>query len=107
MAEFFSVGGGKRKLGSSCYPPGVAQAVLEPVRAVLVTDLEARHRFQRLLRKHRYLGGLKALGEQLYYAAVDTCQAPPFGDRSLHALARSAAKAAAISNRFLIRHGRK
>jgi len=38
---------------------------------VLVTDPEERRRFQRLLGKHHYLGGLKAVGEQLYYAAID------------------------------------
>ncbi len=36
-----------------------------------VTGTEERRRFQKLLRKHHYLGGLKAVGEQLYYAAVD------------------------------------
>jgi hypothetical protein len=61
----------KRKLWSSDHPPEVAQVVLEEVRVVLVTDLEERRRFQRLLCKHHYLGGLKAVGEQLYYAAVD------------------------------------
>ena len=38
---------------------------------MLVTDLEERRRFQRLLCKHHYLGGLRAVGEQMYYAAVD------------------------------------
>jgi hypothetical protein len=37
----------------------------------LVTERTERRRFQRLLEKHHYLGGLKAVGEQLYYAAVD------------------------------------
>jgi hypothetical protein len=30
-----------------------------------------RRRFQRLLQQHHYLGGLKPVGEQMYYAAVD------------------------------------
>jgi hypothetical protein len=48
-----------------------AQALLEQVHIVLVTGTEERRRFQKLLRKHHYLGGLKAVGEQMYYAAVD------------------------------------
>lgn len=44
---------------------------LEKVQVVPVTDKEERRQFQRLLRKHHYLGGLKAVGEQMYYAAVD------------------------------------
>jgi hypothetical protein len=44
---------------------------LEQVRVVLVTGVEERRRFQTLLRKHHYLGGLRAVGEQMYYAAVD------------------------------------
>ena len=47
------------------------QVLLEEVRVVLVTEPEERRRFQRLLRKHHYLGGLKAVGEQMYYAAID------------------------------------
>jgi hypothetical protein len=38
---------------------------------VLVTGTEERRYFQKLLRKHHYLGGLRAVGEQIYYAAVD------------------------------------
>ncbi len=66
---------GPRDSRSSYHPPAVAQSVLEQVWVVLVTDLEARRRFQRMLRKHRYLDGLKAVGEQLYYAAVDAWHA--------------------------------
>lgn len=33
--------------------------------------MEGRRQCQRLLRKHHYLGGLKAIGEQMCYAAVD------------------------------------
>jgi len=36
----------------------------------MVTAKE-RRRAQQLLRKHHYLGGLKAVGEQMCYAAVD------------------------------------
>lgn len=58
----------KRSAGQSC-----AQALIElaQVRVVPVTDKEQRRQFQQLLRKHHYLGGLQAVGEQLYYAAVD------------------------------------
>ena len=48
-----------------------AQELLKQIQIVQVTEIEARRRFQKLLRKHHYLGGLKAVGEQLYYAAVD------------------------------------
>lgn len=58
----------KRSAGQSC-----AQALIDlaQVRVVPVTDKEQRRQFQQLLRKHHYLGGLQAVGEQLYYAAVD------------------------------------
>lgn len=52
-------------------PSELEQRALEQVRIVLVTDPKDRRRFQRLLAKHHYLGGLKAVGEQMYYAAVD------------------------------------
>jgi hypothetical protein len=61
----------KRKTLSLGKPLRIDQAVLEQVQVVLVTGPEERRRFQQLLRKHHYLGGLKAVGEQLYYAAVD------------------------------------
>jgi hypothetical protein len=44
---------------------------LDQVRIVLVTEPDERRRFQRLLQRHHYLGGLKPVGEQMYYAAVD------------------------------------
>ena len=44
---------------------------LKQIRVVLLTDAEDRRHAQRLLRKHHYLGGLKAVGEQMCYAAVD------------------------------------
>jgi hypothetical protein len=49
----------------------VAPELLEQAQVVLVTGTEERRRFQKLLRKHHYLGGLRAVGEQVYYAAVD------------------------------------
>jgi hypothetical protein len=49
----------------------IVQELLKQVRIVPVTGAEERRRFQALLRKHHYLGGLKAVGQQLYYAAVD------------------------------------
>jgi hypothetical protein len=48
------------------------QTLLDQVRMVLVTGRAQRRYFQHLLQQHHYLGGLKAVGEQLYYAAVDT-----------------------------------
>jgi hypothetical protein len=62
----------KQKKSSPPAPSVTEQALLDEVRIVLVTEPEARRRFQRLLRKHHYLGGLKAVGEQMYYAAVDS-----------------------------------
>jgi len=61
----------KRRKLSSGKPSEHALVDLEQVRVIPVTGKEERRRFQRLLRKHHYLGGLKAVGEQLYYAAVD------------------------------------
>ena len=49
----------------------VEQAVLDQVQVVPLTIPEERRRFQQLLRKHHYLGGLKAVGQQMHYAAVD------------------------------------
>ncbi len=69
--ELFTVGGVKPKKSSSDRPSESAQELLEQVRVVLVTGTEERRRFQKLLRKHHYLGGLRAVGEQMYYAAVD------------------------------------
>ena len=69
--ELFTVGGVKPKKSSSDRPSEAAQELLEQVRLVLVTGVEGRRRFQQLLRKHHYLGGLRAVGEQMYYAAVD------------------------------------
>jgi len=48
-----------------------AHVDLKQIRVVLLTDAEERRRAQQLLRKHHYLGGLKAVGEQMCYAAVD------------------------------------
>lgn len=61
----------KQKKSFSPRPSATEQVLLEEVRIVLVTPPEERRRFQRLLRKHHYLGALKAVGEQMYYAAVD------------------------------------
>jgi hypothetical protein len=47
------------------------QALLDQVRVVLVTEPHERRRFQRLLRRHHYLGAPKPVGEQMYYVAVD------------------------------------
>jgi hypothetical protein len=61
----------KRTKGLTRRPAGTEQALLDEVRMVLVSESEERRHFQKLLRKHHYLGGLRAVGEQLYYAAVD------------------------------------
>lgn len=63
--------GVKRKKLPSEEPSELGHIVLEQVQVVLVTEQEERRRFQHLLRKHHYLGGLRAVGEQMYYAAID------------------------------------
>ncbi|MBP8262007.1 MAG: ISAs1 family transposase [Verrucomicrobia bacterium] len=52
-------------------PAGTEQALLEQVRVLLVSELEERRRFQRLLKERHYLGALRPVGEQMWYAAVD------------------------------------
>lgn len=52
-------------------PAAAEQALLEEARVILIPASKERRRFQRLLQKHHYLGGLKPVGEQLYYVAVD------------------------------------
>jgi predicted transposase YbfD/YdcC len=44
---------------------------LDDIQVVLVTGLEEQRRFQKLLKQHHYLGGLKPVGERMYYVAVD------------------------------------
>ena len=61
----------QKSSSSSRTPPVHNQALLEGVQVVLVTEPKARRLFQRLLQKHHYLGGLKPVGEQMYYAAMD------------------------------------
>lgn len=61
----------KVKASPSGSPREWQQKLLEEVRVVLITDPKERQRFQRLLAQHHYLGRLKPVGEQLYYAAVD------------------------------------
>ncbi len=69
--KLFTVGSVKAKKSSSDMPSESAQELLGQIQVVPVTGTEERRRFQKLLRKHHYLGGLKAVGEQMYYAAVD------------------------------------
>ena len=52
-------------------PADTEQALLDEIRMVLVSEPEERRRFQRLLQEHHYLGALRPVGEQLWYAAVD------------------------------------
>ena len=52
-------------------PTASEPSLLEEVRVILLPDRQDRRRFQRLLDKHPYLGGVKPEGEQLYYVAVD------------------------------------
>jgi hypothetical protein len=57
---------------ASCRTPSEPeQRLLEDARIGLVTEPKDRRRFQGLLAKHHYLGRLKAVGEQMYYVAVD------------------------------------
>jgi len=65
------VRGVKQKKSPAHSPSPAQQALLEQVRVVLVTAPDERRRFQRWLKQHHYLGGLKPVGQQLYYAAVD------------------------------------
>ena len=52
-------------------PSAAQQTLLEHVCVVRVTAPDERRRLQQLLQQHHYLGRLKPVGEQLYYAAVD------------------------------------
>lgn len=52
-------------------PTALEQGVLDEVKVILLPERKDRQRFQRLLKAHHYLGGLKPVGEQLYYVAVD------------------------------------
>jgi hypothetical protein len=61
----------KRKKSSPSQRSETVQVDLEQVQVVPLTAMEERRQCQRLLRKHHYLGGLKAIGEQMCYAAVD------------------------------------
>lgn len=45
--------------------------LLQEVRVQLLTTAPERRRLQSLLRKRHYLGGLKAVGQQVHYAVVD------------------------------------
>ena len=69
--ELFMVVGVKRKKLPPEESSELGRVVLEQVRVVLVTEPEERRRLQQLLRKHHYLGGLRAVGEQMYYVAID------------------------------------
>ncbi len=61
----------KRKKLSSDQGLATAPIDLTQVRVVVLTAPQERRQCQRLLRQHHYLGSLKAVGEQMYYAAVD------------------------------------
>ncbi|RPI93602.1 MAG: DUF4338 domain-containing protein, partial [Chloroflexi bacterium] len=63
----------KRKNLSSDQKLQAVPVDLKQVQVIVLTDPEERRQCQRLLRKHHYLGGLKAVGEQICHAAVD-CQ---------------------------------
>lgn len=55
-------------------PANATTAVsLDEIQIVLVTEPEQQRRFQKLLNQHHYLGGLKPVGERMYYVAVDHC----------------------------------
>lgn len=59
------------KTSPSRTPSASEQSLLDQVRIVLVTETKDRRRCQSLLAQHHYLGRLKPVGEQMYYAAVD------------------------------------
>ena len=50
-------------------PQASEQVVLEELQVELV-NLDELPRFQSLLRRHHYLGGIKPVGERLYYVAA-------------------------------------
>ena len=52
-----------------CLPQAEEQVVLEELQIELV-PAEELPRFQSLLRRHHYLGGIKPVGERLYYVAT-------------------------------------
>lgn len=52
-------------------PSARQQVLLEDVQVILIPEQRDRQRFQRLLKRHHYLGAIKPVGEQLYYVAVD------------------------------------
>lgn len=52
-------------------PNGYEQTLLDEVRVVPLFGSTARRRFQEVLEEHHYLGKIKAVGEQLYYVALD------------------------------------
>jgi len=69
--RLFTLGGMKQKKSPPRSSSAAEQTLLEQVRVILVATPDERRRFQRWLQQHHYLGGLKPVGEQLYYAAVD------------------------------------
>src|ERR1017187_6338241 len=46
---------------------------LAEVQARLLDSRDDKARLQRLLRQHHYLGGVRPVGEQLFYAVTDGC----------------------------------
>jgi len=63
-------------------PTSSEQALLEKVRVMLVTVRPDRRRFRRLLDRHYYLSGIKAVGKQLYDTPAAcgwpcSCSVPP------------------------------
>ena len=52
-------------------PDELQESLLAGMRVILVPEQKDRQRFQKLLKRHHYLGRIQAVGEQLYYVAVD------------------------------------
>ncbi len=50
---------------------GPSAISLDAIRVVQLLEPPEHRRLQSLLRKHHYLGGLKPVGERMFYAAVD------------------------------------
>ncbi len=60
-----TVSHGKEAAGPSAIP-------LDDIQVVQLPELADQRRLQSLLRKHHYLGGLKPVGERMFYAAIDS-----------------------------------
>lgn len=65
------VGRVKHKISAAKQAADNATTPLDDIKILQLTELDDQRRLQSLLRKHHYLGGLKPVGERMFYAAVD------------------------------------